>query len=112
VYYHGPDVDMSRHQVGFIEDQGYANPEAMARFADSDNPETARQFMDFVLQPEHQAEVAVRNVQFPAVTDADPGEEFTKYAYEPPEAVTFTYDQLLGNVEDWIDQWARQVASN
>jgi len=112
VYYHGPDVDMSRHQVGFIEDQAYANPETMARFADSDDLETARQFMDFALQPEHQAEIAVRNVQFPAVTDADPGEEFSQYAYEPPEPVTFTYDRLLGTVDDWIDRWARQVAGN
>jgi len=112
VYYHGEDVDMSRHQVGFIEDQGYANPETMARFADSDQSDLAREFMDFVLQPDQQAEIAVRNVQFPAVTDADPGEEFTQYAYEPPEAVTFTYDDLQGNVDGWIDDWARQVAGN
>jgi len=112
VYYHGEGVDMSRHQVGFIEDQGYANPEAMARFADSDQLELAREFMDFVLQPEHQAEIATRNVQFPAVTDADPGEEFSQYAYEPPEAVTFTYDELQGTVDAWIEDWARQVASS
>ena len=112
VYYHGEGVDMSRHQVGFLNDQGYANPETMARFADADNPGLALRFMDFVLQPEHQAEVAVRNVQFPAVTDANPGEEFSKYAYEPPEAVTFTYEELAGSVDTWIEQWARQVASS
>jgi len=112
VYYHGEGVDMSRHQVGFIEDQGYANPEAMARFADSDQLELGREFMDFVLQPEHQAEIATRNVQFPAVSDADPGEEFSQYAYEPPEAVTFTYDELQGKVDAWIEDWARQVASS
>ncbi|MHB9285654.1 thiamine ABC transporter substrate binding subunit [Halobacteriales archaeon Cl-PHB] len=112
VYYHGEGVDMSRHQVGFLNDQGYANPETMARFADADEPGLARRFMDFVLQPEHQAEIAVRNVQFPAVTDADPGEEFSKYAYEPPEAVTFSYDRLQGNVGTWVEDWARQVAGN
>lgn len=112
VYYHGEDVNMARHQIGFLNDQGYANPEAMARFTDADQPELARQFMDFVLQPEHQAEVAQRNVQFPAVTDAELDESFSQYAYEPPEAVTFSYDQLKGNVEGWIDDWARQVVSN
>lgn len=109
VYYHGDDVDTSRHQVGFIEDQGYANPEAMVRFADSDAADLALEFMDFILQPEHQAEIAVRNVQFPAVEDADPGEEFSEYAYEPPETVTHTYEELQGNVDEWIDQWARQI---
>ncbi len=111
VYYHGEGVDMSRHQVGFLDDQGYANPEAMAAFADSDRTDLARRFMEFVLTPEAQAEIAVRNVQFPAVEGVDPGEEFSQYAYEPPEPVTFTYDDLAGNVGTWVDQWARQIVS-
>ena len=111
VYYHGEGVDMSKHQVGFLNDQGYANPEAMVQFADAANPELARLFMDFALTPEAQAEIAVRNVQFPAVEGVDPGEEFSKYAYEPPEPVTFTYDELAGNVSGWVDAWSRQVAS-
>jgi thiamine transport system substrate-binding protein len=112
VYYHGPDVDVSRHQVGFIEDQGYANPEAMALFAASDDPELARQFMEFVLTPAAQRAVASRNVQYPAVEGVEMPEEFARYAYEPPEPVTFTYDELAGNVGTWIEDWARQVAGN
>jgi thiamine transport system substrate-binding protein len=111
VYYHGEGVDMSRHQVGFLNDQGYANPETMAVFADAPNPEAALAFVDFALTPEAQAGIAVRNVQFPAVEGVDPGEEFSKYAYEPAEPVTFTYDDLAGNVGTWVDRWARQVAS-
>ncbi|MFB6200704.1 MAG: thiamine ABC transporter substrate binding subunit [Halorhabdus sp.] len=110
VYYHGEGVDMQKHQVGFLNDQGYANPEAMALFADAANPALGRQFMEFVLTPSAQAEIATRNVQFPAVTGVDPGEEFSKYAYEPPEPVTFTYDKLAGNVEGWIEDWARHVS--
>ncbi|WP_136688047.1 thiamine ABC transporter substrate-binding protein [Halorhabdus amylolytica] len=111
VYYHGEGVDMSRHQVGFINDQGYANPEMMGLFADADAPELGREFMDFVLSPEAQAEIAVRNVQFPAVAGVDPGEAFSKYAYEPDEPVTFTYDELAGNVDGWIEDWAREVSA-
>jgi thiamine transport system substrate-binding protein len=111
VYYHGEGVDMAKHQVGFLNDQGYANPEAMAVFADADRPGLARRFMDFMLRPESQAGIAVRNVQFPAVAGVDPGEEFSQYAYEPPEPVTFTYEELAGNVSEWVDAWARRVAS-
>ncbi|MFB6146305.1 MAG: thiamine ABC transporter substrate binding subunit [Halobacteriaceae archaeon] len=111
VYYHGEGVNMAKHQVGFLNDQGYANPEAMAAFADSDNLDTARAFMDFVLRPEIQAGVAERNVQFPAVTGVDMPTSFSKYAYEPPEPVTFTYKELSGNVETWIDDWAQVVVS-
>jgi thiamine transport system substrate-binding protein len=112
VYYHGEGVDMSRHQVGFLNDQGYANPEAMAVFEDSDQVDLGATFVDFVLREESQAEVATRNVQFPAVEGVEPGEEFSQYAHEPPEPVTFTYDELAGNVDSWIEQWARQVVGD
>lgn len=112
VYYHGDGVDMSRHQVGFLNDQGYANPEGMAQFADADNPELAREFMSFMLSAEAQAEIATRNVQFPAVEGVDPGGDFGEFALEPPETVTYSYDELVGNVGGWIDDWARQIVSN
>ncbi|MFB6082810.1 MAG: thiamine ABC transporter substrate binding subunit [Halorientalis sp.] len=111
VYYHGEGVDMSRHQVGFLNDQGYANPEGMAQFAAADEPELARQFMSFVLTDRAQKEIAVRNVQFPAVEGVEPGGDFGKYAIRPPEAVTYEYDELVGEVDGWIEDWARRIAS-
>jgi len=65
VYYHGEDVDMAKHQVGFLEDQGYANPEALAMFSSASNGDLGRRFVEFVLSEEAQAEIAERNVQFP-----------------------------------------------
>ncbi|WP_275883526.1 thiamine ABC transporter substrate-binding protein [Halorhabdus sp. BNX81] len=111
VYYHGEGVDIQKHQVGFLNDQAYANPEAMALFTDADAPDLARTFMDFMLSPVAQAEIAVRNVQFPAVEGVDPGAEFSQYAYEPSEPVTFSYDELSGNVEGWIEDWRREIAN-
>ena len=111
VYYHGPDVDMAKHRIGFLNDQGYANPETMALFADAENPRLARRFMEFVLTEKAQSKIAVKNVQFPAVRGVTPSEEFAKYAKEPPEAVTHSYDELAGNVETWVEEWSRLVAS-
>jgi thiamine transport system substrate-binding protein len=102
--------DTTRHQIGFLNDQGYANPEGMARFADADDPEAAAEFMSFMLTSEAQGEIAVRNVQFPAVEEADLEEEFAQAAKVPPEPVTFTYEELAGNVEGWVEAWARQIA--
>ncbi|MFW5939990.1 MAG: thiamine ABC transporter substrate-binding protein [Halolamina sp.] len=107
--------DMDEHQIRFLNDQGYANPEGMAQFAATDSPTLARSFMEFMLRPEVQAEIAVRNVAFPAITNADFGEdnaEYEEYAKVPPEAVSFSYDELKGNVEGWIEEWSRQIASN
>ncbi|WP_232703313.1 thiamine ABC transporter substrate-binding protein [Halobacterium wangiae] len=111
VYYNDED-EIPHHQVGFLDDQGYANPETVARFADADRSETAAEFVEFVLTDEAQRNVAVNNVQFPATTTAELPEEYAQYAYEPPEPVTFTYDELAGNVEEWTESWAQQVASN
>ncbi|QZP36419.1 thiamine ABC transporter substrate-binding protein [Halobaculum magnesiiphilum] len=102
--------DLDKHRIRFLNDQGYANPEGMARFADSDAPRLARRFMEFMLRPEIQAGIAQRNVAFPAITDAPLPEDYAQYAKEPPESVTFTYDELEANLGTWTDQWARRFA--
>ncbi len=111
IFWYEQDVDLETHQIGFLNDQGYANPEAMARFTESENPQLAASFMDFILSPEVQAEIAIRNVQFPAVNGVDLPEWFDEHAFEPPEPVTFSYERLQGNVGSWLDEWGRLVAS-
>ncbi|SEL01119.1 thiamine ABC transporter substrate-binding protein [Haloferax larsenii] len=111
VYANESGADMAKHQIRFLNDQGFANPEGMAPFADAANPDLASEFMNFMLRPEVQAEIAVRNVAFPATTTAELPKEFAKYAHEPPEAVTFSYDRLQGNLSGWTDAWAREFAS-
>jgi thiamine transport system substrate-binding protein len=105
------DEPMAEHQIRFLNDQGYANPEGMARFAASERTDLANEFMDFVLSPDVQAGIAVRNVQFPATATAELPAEFAEFAHEPPEAVTFRYDELKGSLGEWTDAWARAFAS-
>ena len=111
VYYHDSKAQLRRHQVGFLDGEGYANPEAMATFTDASNPKLAREFMSFVLTDRAQSAIAVRNVQFPAVKGVSPGAEFEKYAKEPPNPVTMSYDDLAGSVGGWVEDWSRLVAS-
>ncbi|SHH42891.1 thiamine ABC transporter substrate-binding protein [Halobaculum gomorrense] len=111
VYASAEGQDLQKHQIRFLNDEGYANPEGMARFADSDAPRLAETFMEFMLRPEIQAGIAQRNVSFPAITGAPLPEDYAQYAKEPPESVTFTYDELEANLNTWTDQWARRFAS-
>ncbi|XVH32811.1 thiamine ABC transporter substrate-binding protein [Haloferacaceae archaeon DSL9] len=112
VYANASDADMSRHQLRFLNDEAYANPEGMATFAAAEAPDLAREFMSFVLTPEAQGEIAERNVVFPATETADLSEDYVRFAHEPDEPVLFTYDELAGNVDGWVDEWTRQVAAN
>jgi thiamine transport system substrate-binding protein len=109
VYAHQYDQDMQKHQVGFLNDQGYATPEGMARFADSDQPELAAAFIDFMLSKEVQSKIPVLNVAFPATTTAEPPADFDQYAHRPPEVVTHTYEELSGSLDTWVEQWAQQI---
>jgi thiamine transport system substrate-binding protein len=104
--------DLQQHQIRFLNDQAYATPEGMAVFADADEPELAREFMSFMLEPEVQGEIAQRNVAFPATDTATLPEEYAELAKEPDEPVTFTYDELQGSVSEWIEAWERQYAGN
>ena len=106
------DANLEAHKIRFLNDQGYANPEGMAVFDGADTPDLAREFMSFLLRPDIQGEIAVRNVQFPATESADLPEDYAELAQEPPEPVTFGYDELKGSVSGWISDWERQFASN
>jgi thiamine transport system substrate-binding protein len=114
VYANRDGQNMAKHQVGFPNDQGYANPEGMGVVQGSDEVDLAYAFMDFVLRGDVQQTIALSNVQFPAVTDehVDLPAAFSDYAYRPPEPVSLGYDELKGNLSGWVEDWSRLVASN
>jgi thiamine transport system substrate-binding protein len=110
VYANRYGEDMQRHQLAFLNDQGYATPEGMARFADTDVPELATAFVDFMLSVPVQSKIPVLNVMFPATEHADPSDDFTNYAHRPPETVMHTYADLEGSLDGWVEAWAQQIA--
>ncbi|WP_435359959.1 thiamine ABC transporter substrate-binding protein [Haloarchaeobius sp. DFWS5] len=114
VFANQDDLDMARHQIGFLNDQGYANPEGMAIVKGSDQTRLATEFLNFMLASDTQAALAQRNVQFPAVTDEHVSlpESYTKFAHRPSESVSYTYEELAGNLTGWTEEWAKTVASN
>jgi len=106
------DQDMARHQVGFPNDTGYAYLEGVAPFAGTDRMDVATDFIDFILQPDIQAEVAERNVALPAVSNAELPSDYDDLVYEPETVVSYSYDDLVGNMDTWLNDWSQQVASN
>jgi len=109
VYAHRYDEPLQQHQIGFLNDQGYATPEGMGRFAASDSPGLAAAFMDFLLRPATQSQLAVLNVMFPATDHASPPADFTTYAQRPPETVMHSYADLQGSLDTWVEQWAQRI---
>ena len=111
VYAARSDENLDQHQIRFLNVQGYADPEGMAIFEGTDRPELARSFVEFMLRPDVQGEIAQQWVSFPATTTADLPDSFATYAKEPPEGVTFTYETLRDDLSTWTEAWERQFAS-
>ncbi|WP_369729030.1 thiamine ABC transporter substrate-binding protein [Natrarchaeobius versutus] len=101
------DRNLDRHQVATLEGEGYENVEGVAIFAETERRELAYEFVDFVFSSEAQAEIAVRNAQFPAIEDEylGLGTEFTAFARQPEEPVRFTYDELREQLAGWLEAW-------
>ena len=112
VYAAAEDQDMARHQIGFVNDQGYAYVDGLAKFATTDRDGLVRTFADFLLEPDVQRKTAVENVGIPTVSNASLQEDIRQYAHVPDESVQFSYDTLVDNMSDWREAWARQVAGN
>ncbi|MFB6149346.1 MAG: thiamine ABC transporter substrate binding subunit [Halobacteriales archaeon] len=104
------DQPMEEHQIAFPNGQGYAYIEGMAKFADTENRELADRFMEFILSPDVQQEIGKRNVTMPIVDNASLPDNLKNLVYEPETAVNFSYDELTGNLNGWLDEWSKQIA--
>jgi thiamine transport system substrate-binding protein len=104
------DEDMSEHQVAFLNNQGVAYVAGIAAFADSERTGLVDRFTEFMLSPRVQSKVAVLNVAFPIVTNANLPANFDDLTYTPQETISYSYDRLQGNLNGWLDAWSRQVS--
>jgi thiamine transport system substrate-binding protein len=111
VYAAAENQDMSRHQIAFLEDQGYVYLDGTGKFATTDRDGIVREFVEFLLQPDVQQEIAVKNVGIPTVTNASLSEDYRQYAHVPSEPVQFDYGTLVSNMDGWRSKWARMAAS-
>ncbi|ELY97990.1 thiamine ABC transporter substrate-binding protein [Natrialba asiatica] len=98
------DRDLRRHRIAPLNGTGYRQTEGVALFADATRTDLAYEFVDLLLSSAAQAELATRNVQFPAVDPqfVDLDDRFPRYAQEPPETVTLGYDDLRGELDGWL----------
>ncbi|ELY50348.1 thiamine ABC transporter substrate-binding protein [Natronorubrum bangense] len=97
--------DPERHQVAFLNEQGYAVPEGMGIFDATMESDLAYAFLEFLLSDAVQPELARRNVQFPAVDDVGPRPLFEEAAREPPASVATSYTELRGQIDEWLTGW-------
>jgi thiamine transport system substrate-binding protein len=73
------------------------------------NEALARQFVDFMLQPEFQADVPLQMFVYPARPDTPLPEVFTQFAQVPAQPAGLTPEQIEAGRERWIEEWTEIV---
>ncbi|HET6845315.1 MAG TPA: thiamine ABC transporter substrate-binding protein [Anaerolineales bacterium] len=67
----------------------------------------ARRFIDFMLGPSVQADVALQMFVYPVRSSVALPDAFTRYAQTPSEPVSLPADEIARNREAWIDAWTQ-----
>ena len=95
--------------TGVIEGSCFQQIEFAGILDGTDQPEAARQLVDFLLSEEFQADIPLQMFVFPARQDVDLPPEFVEYTVVPEDPVTMDPARIDANREDWIEQWTRTV---
>lgn len=73
--------------------------------AGSENPEGARQVVEFLLSPEVQAALPESMYVFPVRADVALPEDWARFARRPDDPATLDPQQIADNREDWLTEW-------
>ncbi len=75
------------------------------------NAEAARQFIEFMLKDEFQAQLPYTQVMFPVVKDFDAGlpQVYRDNAPVPQQPAELTSEELATSSEDWLQAWLEAV---
>jgi thiamine transport system substrate-binding protein len=67
--------------------------------------ELARQFIDYMLGPQFQADIPLQMFVYPALPSAPQPEVFAKFAEVPTQPAGLTPEQIEAGREGWIKEW-------
>jgi thiamine transport system substrate-binding protein len=71
--------------------------------------ELARQFVDYMLGPQFQADIPLQMFVYPALPSAPQPEVFTQFAEVPAQPAGLTPEQIEAGREGWIAEWTEIV---
>jgi thiamine transport system substrate-binding protein len=75
----------------------------------AENPDLAREWIDFMLSETFQEDIPLHMFVFPANENAQLPEVFAQFAIIPAEPVSVDYTTIETNREAWIDAWTETV---
>jgi len=99
------DPPVEEAPTGVIVESCFGQVEFTGILEGTDEPEAARQVVDFLLSRELQEDIPLNMFVFPANETADVPPEFVEHTTIPEEPLTLEADVIAENREVWIEEW-------
>ena len=96
--------------TGVVADTCFRQVEFAGVLRGTDNPDGARQLIDFLVSERYQREVATNLFVFPVNPDVTLDPAFVDYATIPADPLTLDPAVIDANREAWIDRWTALVS--
>ncbi len=108
---HFSDEPFEEAPTGVVVGDGscFRQIEFVGVLAGAENPDLAREWVDFVLSETFQEDIPLHMFVFPANENADLPPVFAEFAVVPESPVTVAYTAIEANRGAWIDAWTETV---
>lgn len=108
--YHMAVDNTDRYQAVAFDEGHYLQVEVAALVRTSQQPELARQFLEFMLTPAFQKEIPLKNVMYPAIDMRSQLPDAFDRLIEPSETLYFQPENVADHRKQWIDEWLNATA--
>lgn len=103
------ETELDTAPTGVVESTCYRQVEFAGVLAGTDQPDEARQLVDFLLTPDFQAALPLDVFVFPANSEVELDPVFQEYAVIPETSRELDPSAIDANRETWIDEWTDLV---
>jgi len=103
------ETELDTAPTGVVESTCYRQVEFAGVLAGTDQPDEARQLVDFLLTPDFQAALPLDVFVFPANSEVELDPVFQEYAVIPETSRELEPSAIDANRETWIDEWTDLV---
>jgi len=103
------ETELDTAPTGVVESTCYRQIEFAGVLAGTDQPDAARQLVDFLLTPDFQAALPLDVFVFPANGEVELDPVFQEYAVIPETSRELDPSTIDANRETWIDEWTDLV---
>ena len=108
--YHMIAEEEQRYQAASFAEGHYMQVEVAAMTKSTDDPELARQFLQFMLSPGFQAVIPTGHWMYPVVDLPEGLPSAYDKLVDPAKPLLFTPEEVASKRKAWVEEWLQAVS--